>query len=270
MRWLLTRLTRCKGWRVWAVPPALAAIMVGAGLAGRIATTVRGSGGVVEFVLAGSAALGLTVADVVVEGRATTARETILNALGAKRGTPILGIDLERARARLLALPWVSSATVMRRLPDTLYVRLVERRPLALWQHDGKIELIDRDGGVIPVKELGRFARLPLVVGPDAAQKAAELLDMLAREPELAPRVTAAVRVGGRRWNLRIDDAVDVLLPEARPDEAWARLARLEHTQQLLERQIEAVDMRLPDRLVLQLPARSAEAKKGRQPAKNI
>ena len=38
------------------------------------------------------------------------------------------------------------SAAIERRLPGTLFVRLVERHPLAVWQHDGKQELIDRDG----------------------------------------------------------------------------------------------------------------------------
>src|SRR5437773_216392 len=82
--------------------------------------------------------------------------------------------------------------------------------PLAVWQHGSKLELIDREGGVIPVTRLDRFAKLPLVVGEGAARHAAELLDMLATEPELAARVSAAIRVGDRRWNLRIDNAIDV------------------------------------------------------------
>jgi cell division protein FtsQ len=247
--------------------------MIAVGLAGRAGPIERAPEGLVQLVLAGSAAIGFSVGDIMVEGRETTAPETILEALAAGRGTPIFGVDLERAKERLEALPWVRSATVVRRLPDTLYVRLAERAPLALWQHDGKIELIDRDGGVIPVRRLDRFAKLPLVVGTDAAGHAAELLAMLATEPELALRVTAAVRVGGRRWDLHLDDAVDVMLPETGAAEAWSRLAQLERTQKLLERQIERVDLRLPDRLVLRLPPQpqpAAEAKKGRQTAKNI
>src|SRR5215470_9722746 len=93
--------------------------------------------------------LGLTVSDIMVEGRETTDRETILAALAAGLGTPILAVNPTRAKEQLEALPWVHHAVVERRMPGTLYVRLVERKPLALWQHGGKIELIDRDGGVI-------------------------------------------------------------------------------------------------------------------------
>ena len=221
-----------------------------------------------DRMLDGTARLGLVVTDIKVEGRETTDRETILAALGAGPGTPILAMSPRRAKEQLETLPWVRSAVVERRLPDTLYVRLVERKPLALWQHGGKLELIDREGGVIPVTRLDRFAKLPLVVGEGAARHAAELLDMLATEPDLAARVSAAIRVGDRRWNLRIDNAIDVLLPADAPAGAWAQLARLERSSAILKRDVQTVDVRLPDRLVLRVtpeaPKEAPPAKKGR------
>jgi cell division protein FtsQ len=226
-----------------------------------------------DRMLDGTAQLGLVVTDIKVEGRETTERETIMNALGAGPGTPILTVSPRRAKNQLEALPWIRSAVVERRLPDTLYVRLVERRPLALWQHGGKIELIDHEGAVIPVTRLDRFARLPMVVGEHAAGRAAELLDMLASEPDLASRVTAAIRVGDRRWNLRIDNAIDVLLPAQAPADAWTQLARLERSSAILKRDVQTVDVRLPDRLVLRVnpeaPKEAPALKKGRPPAKN-
>jgi cell division protein FtsQ len=233
-------------------------------------TVMRGAS---SRLLSVSAAMGLRVADIRVEGRETTDRETILNALGARPGTPILAVDPARAKQQLESLPWVRSALIERRLPDTLYVRLVERSPLALWQHAGKIELIDRTGAVIPVSRLDQFAKLPLVVGEDAASHASELLAMLASQPDLASRVTAAVQVGGRRWNLRIDNSIDVLLPADDPAGAWADLARLQRSSAILKRNVQAIDMRLPDRLVVRVvpepPKEAPTAKKGRLPAKN-
>ena len=222
--------------------------------------------------LAASARLGLVVNDIEVEGRETTDVATIMAALGAARGTPIFAVSPSRAKAQLETLPWVRSAAIERRLPDTLIVRLIERHPLAVWQHDGKQELIDRDGEVIAVKDLSHFARLPTVVGEHAAKHAAALIDMLAQEPALAARVTAAIRVDDRRWNVRVDHTIDVLLPEENPAAAWARLAALERTDGLLKRDIRTVDMRLPDRLVLRAndpPAGEvAPAKKAHPPGK--
>jgi cell division protein FtsQ len=114
--------------------------------------------------------------------------------------------------------------------------------------------LIDRDGTVIPVTDLSRFAKLPTVVGDDQARRgAAQLLDLLANEPDLASRVTAAVLVGDRRWNLRIDNTIDVLLPEDDIAGAWAKLAQLERSNRVLQRDVQTVDMRLPDRLVMRV-----------------
>ena len=221
----------------------------------------------------GTGLLGLSIADITVEGRETTDRETILAALGAGPGTPILAVNPTRAKEQLEALPWVRTAVIERRLPDTLYVRLVERKPLALWQHGGKLELVDREGGVIPVARLDRFAKLPMVVGEGAASHAAELLEMLASDPDLAARVTAAVRVGDRRWNLRIDNAIDVLLPADEAASAWSQLASLERSSAILKRDVQTIDLRLPDRLVLRVspepPKEPPISKKVRPPAKN-
>ena len=265
------RLRRLAWWI--GIPIVLAAAVYGAAQLGRSPLDRAVLAGVPNRLIDATAALDFRVADIRVEGRATTDRETILDALGARPGTPILAVDPVRAKQQLEALPWVRSALIERRLPDTLYVRLVEREPLALWQHAGKIELIDHAGAVIPVTRLDRFAKLPLVVGEDAASHAAELLAMLASEPELARRVTAAVRVGGRRWNLRIDNVIDVLLPADEPAAAWGDLARLQRSSAILKRDVLTIDMRLPDRLVVRVapepPKDPPTAKKGRPSAKN-
>jgi cell division protein FtsQ len=223
--------------------------------------------------LEATALLGLKVSDIRVEGRETTDPETILAALAAGPGTPILAVNPARAKQQLEALPWVRKAVIERRLPCTLYVRLVERKPLALWQHRGKLELIDRDGAVIPVTRLDRFAKMPMIVGEGAATHAAELLEMLASDPDLAARVSAAIRVGDRRWNLRIDNAIEVLLPADQAASAWSQLARLERSSAILKRDVQSIDLRLPDRLVLRIspepPKEPAMSKKARPSAKN-
>jgi cell division protein FtsQ len=242
-----------------------APLALAAGLAGgaMLSSTLPGHGpglgsgssqGFAATALALTGKLGFVVTDIVVEGRTTTDTATIIAALDAHAGTPILAVSPTRAKQQLEALPWVRSAAIERRLPGTIFVHLVERRPLAVWQHDGKQELIDRDGTVIPVTDLSRFAKLPTVVGGDEARRgAAQLLDALANEPDLAARVTAAVFVGDRRWNVRIDNAIDVLLPEDDMAGAWTKLAQLETANRILQRDVQTVDLRLPDRLVVRV-----------------
>ncbi len=209
-------------------------------------------------VLAATAEAGLELGDVLVEGRERTERDVVLETLGVVRGQPILAFDPYAARARLERLPWVHSAAVERRLPAAIHVRLIERRPLALWQYQGRISVIDRDGEVIRGVEPKAFTRLLLVVGEDAPDHTPDLLTMLNSEPELRTRVSAAVRVRGRRWNLRLDDGIDVRLPEQDPAAAWAELARVQREHGVLGRDVAVIDLRLPDRLVVRTTSEAA------------
>jgi cell division protein FtsQ len=100
------------------------------------------------------------------------------------------------------------------------------------------------------------------VVGLGAPAAAAALIDALAAQPTIQSRVTAAVRVGERRWNLRLNNGTDVLLPEGAEVPALARLAELQQSHALLDRPLERVDMRLPDRFVFRpLPSHAPDGK---------
>jgi cell division protein FtsQ len=198
-----------------------------------------------------TATAGLRIHDVVIEGRANTPEPLLRAALGVSPGDPILGFSVEDARNRIETLTWVEHATVERRLPGTLVVKLDERRPFAVWQNKGKFALIDRDGQLVTDQDVSQFRHLPLVVGAGAPDAATVLLDALTARPALQSRVIAAVRVGGRRWNLHLNTGADVLLPEGHEVAALDRLAQLEQDHALLDRPLQTIDMRLPDRLVI-------------------
>ena len=161
-----------------------------------------------------TAAIGLVIDDILLEGRVHTPKRAVLRAVGVRRGDPILTVDPHRIARRIAAIGWVESVVVERRLPDTLYVRIAEREPMALWQRNGRLALIDRGGVVLTRHDLAKFGGLVTVVGGDAPRHTPELLTMIADNPTLARRVRAAVRVGGRRWTLRFDNGIDVSLPQ--------------------------------------------------------
>jgi cell division protein FtsQ len=248
-RWRIPRVARVAAWllaigmaaaaatHMWraGLPPAANDFLVDAG----------------DRVLVASAKLGLSVKDVFVEGRGETAPADILAAIGIRHGAPIMAFDPHRAKGELERLAWIRHADVERRLPDTIYIRVVERVPLALWQNHGRMALIDRAGVEIRGVDVRRFSYLPQVVGPDAPLHAAQLVALLETEPDIAARITAAIRVGGRRWNLKLDNGIDVRLPETNFGAAWVRLAELVRKDGLLERDVTVVDLRLPDRLIL-------------------
>lgn len=243
-------------WRSRSALAVLCATLVGALCVGlwlgwQARVPQRMAAGATRSLVHASASLGFVVRDVYVVGRSATPKTTLLQALAVHRGAPILAVDLEAARARIQTLPWVRHASVRRVLPDTVVVEIIERRPLALWQHEKKFALIDEEGQVILRDDVNAFSNLMIVVGEDAASEASALVRMLATEPDLMERVKAAVRVGGRRWNVHLSQGVDIKLPEIDPEAAWQRLAGYERRYRVLDAGVRTLDLRLSDRLVV-------------------
>jgi cell division protein FtsQ len=198
-----------------------------------------------------SAGVGFKIEHIDIEGRHETSANDLRAALAIAPGEPIFGFDTTAAHERLKKLPWVHQAAVERHLPDTVLLRITERKPIALWQLDGKFSLIDVEGAVIPIDDVGRFGKLPVVVGAGAPPNAAALIELLASEPDLASRVRAAVRIGDRRWDIHMDERLHVMLPEDDAISAWHRLAELSRTGELLARNYSTIDLRLKDRVVV-------------------
>jgi cell division protein FtsQ len=204
------------------------------------------------------------LSDVTVEGREYVERDAILAALGVSAGDSLLGIDLQAARKRLEAIDWVSNATVERRLPDTLYVTLKERRAVAIWQNGTEYTLIDKNGRTVKASRMPPGAeKLLLLGGPGAPEHVGELLLLLAYEPSIAKQLRAAVWVGQRRWNLVLTNDTEIWLPEEDAVAALQRMAKLEASDKLLSREFGVVDLRLPDKLYLRKRAPAGDPPPG-------
>lgn len=214
-------------------------------------------------------AAGLVVREATVEGRVRSDPRELVKVLESRVGALILSVELEDVRKQLEGLPWVKSAAVRRQLPGTLHAVIREHRPLALWREreGARTRLIDEEGEIVPVSDLRPFAGLPLLTGAGAPREAARLLALLAAEPEIARRTTVASRVGGRRWNLYVDGRIEVRLPAEGEAEALRRLALEDRQSGLLDRAVEAIDLRSADWIVVRMvepPARKPAAGGGR------
>lgn len=219
---------------------------------GRIAAAGGAFG---DEVLRMTARAGFGVRTITVTGREQTRAADVVAAIGVREGAPLLGFDTASARAELERLPWIKTAAVERRFPDTVLVRLTERVPMALWQTQGRFAVVDTEGKEIRKVDPGAFRHLIMVVGDDAPRHAQGLLALLAAEPDLKKRVTAAIRVAGRRWDVMLANDIRVQLPEQEIGAAWLKLAAAERKERLLDRAISQIDLRAPDRMTLRVVA---------------
>lgn len=199
-----------------------------------------------------SADAGFTVANVLVEGRVYTDPEVLLGLVNIQKGDPLLGFDPDAARSQIERISWVKSVLVERRFPDTVYVGLTERTPLALWQKDKKLHLIDTEGKVLTEHNLGRFASLLMVSGDGAPEHTLALMRNLQAEPIVRELIESAEWVGERRWNLTTVKGVQIKLPAEDTGLALKRLAVAHADSGLLDKTLEHIDLRNHDRIIVQ------------------
>lgn len=198
-----------------------------------------------------TAAWGYKVQHIHVVGASTPSQQDILRASNLRTGLPILGLDLAAVRTSVEQVGWVSQVKVVRLLPDTVVVSVVERPRLAVWQHQGINRVIDARGKVIMEANAAGFGGLPLVVGDGADLAAPSLVPLIMSRPRLASRLEAMVRVDGRRWDLKLKDGSLIQLPAAGQAEALAQLDRLDKSSRLLELGLARLDLRDPTMLVV-------------------
>lgn len=196
--------------------------------------------------------VGFGIDDVEITGQSETSEIAVLEKLDISGS--LISFDVAAAQQRVVALPWVESATVRKFYPGTLLVTIAEADPYALWQRDGEVFVIDRSGNEVVLLEDSRFAKLPFIVGAGANATAPAILADLLTQPSIAAQMRAAVLVAGRRWDLHLENGVTVKLPEKNVPEALAQLVALDSEEQLLGRDVIVIDLRLPDRVTVRLP----------------
>lgn len=217
---------------------------------------------------------GFRITTVAINGRRQLSQDEVLGIGGVNGRSSLLFLDAAVVRDKLKANPWIAEATVLKLYPGQLRIDIVERSAFALWQRDGRLSVIADDGAVLEPYVSRRFLSLPLVVGKGAETRARDFLALLARYPRVNSVTKAAVFVGERRWNLRLKDGLDIRLPENEVSNALAMLSTLDKEDRLFSRDIVAVDMRLPDRLTVQLSEDAAKAReemfKDKKPKKKV
>ena len=178
-----------------------------------------------------------------------------------QKSTAMPLVDVAAIRDRLLQYGWVKDARVSRRLPDTLVIDLIERKPAAIWQDNSKLSLIDAEGVVLDRVPISAMPDLPLLIGPGANAQSRNLQSLLRDAPALAPQLESATWVGRRRWDLNFQSGETVALPEGQADAhaALAKFAKLDKSAGLLGRGIVRIDLRIPGKMIVRLPRAPGE-----------
>lgn len=206
---------------------------------------------VLQKVIKWTADSGLVVDEIFIAGRHHTPQKDILKAIRIKAGDPMLNFDMTHAKNGLEKLDWIAHATIQRRWPDTIYIHLKERSPMALWQHKKTLYVVDQSGQVLSGISAHNHSNLPVIIGPNAPKNLPGLLKDLMVFPGLLERITSATWVGNRRWNLSLGKELVLLLPEQDVQDALKRFQKYEKHHKISMNAFHKIDLRLKNRLII-------------------
>lgn len=242
---------------------AAAALFAGVGfygswLGGEYSAFVAAEGSVPDYF---ARVGGAGIRTVTISGaHALTQQEIIaVTGIGPKNSLPFL--DVQKVRARLKALPLVKDASISKLYPGRVVIDIEERKPFALWQQDGVVKIVAVDGTPIDTYDDRRFATLPLVVGTGANARLGEYTALLDVAGDLRSRIKAGILVAQRRWTLKMDNQVEVALPEVGAAAALAQLAQFQREDHVIDKDILSIDLRVPGRMFVRLTENAAAAR---------
>ena len=196
--------------------------------------------------------MGFVVQRVDVMGEGRLSENDVQRVVGVQRGDYLFDLDLKAAQSRVENLSWVERAIVRRLWPNRIVVQIIERKPFALWQANGNIQLVDQSGIYIDEAELAQYPDLPLIVGDTAPEYFSDADLMMSAHSDIKSRVSTYVRHNTGRWDLILDNgAVKVKLPSESPKAALSRLSDLQFQTRILDREIAVIDLRIEDRITL-------------------
>jgi cell division protein FtsQ len=114
-----------------------------------------------------------SVNEIMTTGAKRRAPDELATIAGIAKGQNVFAVDLDKARVRLLADPWVSDASLARQLPGTIFLKVVEREASGIIATNdgtpkavgGETYLVTRDGAIIKRVEMGDPTDFPIVTG---------------------------------------------------------------------------------------------------------
>ena len=165
-------------------------------------------------------------------------------------------LNLDGLRDAILELPSVAAATVRVRQQGVLEIGVTERQPALLWRNEQGVQVLDAHGYVIGELD-SRTLRpdLPLIAGYGANEHVGEALDLLRIISPLHDRLRGIVRVGERRWDIVLDPDLRIMLPDDQPVLALERAIALHEAQDVLNRDVAVLDLRLAQRPTIKMNA---------------
>ncbi|CUJ20243.1 cell division protein FtsQ/DivIB [Cognatishimia activa] len=196
-----------------------------------------------------------------IEGASPSVADDIREILPVDFPVSSFDLDIDAMKMTVDGLSPVKSSSLRVKPGGVLQVNVVERNPVILWRMNDGLHLVDAEGYVVAEStQRDLHPNLPIMAGEGADTQTTEALQLMQAAGPLRERMRGLVRVGERRWDLVLDRDQRIMLPEWGAVQALERVVALSQVQEMLQRDLSVVDMRLGDRPTIRIAKRSVEA----------
>ena len=196
---------------------------------------------------------GFALKSVYIQGRINTPKQQIINAITIKTGDSMFRVDTQDIKNKISKIGWINTVSVERRFPNTIYITVKEKKPVAIWQLNGTLSIIDKNGDVLSKNQLKKFSHLKILVGKNANKKVLDFMRIIAHDTTLSKMVSAGIWISKRRWNVVLLNRIEVKLPSVSPNLSWVKLGKYAKKKNLLTRDIKSIDLRITDKIFLKM-----------------
>jgi len=193
--------------------------------------------------------LDIKLKNVKILGIENTKPTEVINIVSGLKETSLPNIDLHEISAQINNIDWIKKSELRKIYPSTLVVKVYEHNPIAIWFNNGNKFLVDDESQIIKELNPNNFKNLKVIAGPNALEDIPEVISMIRNYPEFEKKIKSLLRVGDRRWTVRLHNGITIHLPEKNAANAIEEIEQLDSKHSLLSRYVDIIDMRLPDRI---------------------
>ena len=203
--------------------------------------------------------LGFEINHIQVLGNKTVLKDDIIKKVILKNCDNLFCVNLKESKHEIEKNNWVRSAKLEYSLPSKLSIFIEEEKPKFLLKENKNISLLNSEGKKIQdIKIISEdYKDLLILRGDGVEDKIFNLLNIFSLGGSISENIKEATLVSSRRWSLKHASNITIELPEDNPSKAFYKIVELENKYGFLNKRLKKIDLRISDRMIIQLKNKS-------------
>ena len=194
---------------------------------------------------------GFEIKNILISGTHNLSQDYLRNIINTQNHINILNVNLHTIYNKIIQNSWVEETYVERILPDTIKIKVLEKKPIAIWQNQKGNKLITVNGDVISHANVNKFKNsFPIIKGEKSKENISTILKILETNKNFAKNIWSLTFINQRRWDLHFNQGLIVRLPSQDVIKAWQKIIKLQTNYNILNLRLTEIDLRNPEQIL--------------------